>query len=303
MEKERFLELTRNFSSLNAEEAAELDRLQRAFPYSQILHALATRSAQDNQLDTSNKMLHLSAVYATDRGVLKSIMTTPRASRVAAEVVMEEAPVETTAIAISDDGNGSIEFSGSSTLSGDALITEVMNDLARLKELKQNFEDSFMQVTTLHPPGEFGAIKVPEARPVTKTESSTPRKVTTRPPAHSKPTDDLIPEPSGEMLLEEIKTKKPVEPESPRQKQQSEIIDQFIRKQPTIPKGPAPGTDPADLSETTSSLTDNLVSETLVEILLRQGKKDKAIEILRKLIWKFPQKKAIFAAQIEELRK
>jgi hypothetical protein len=40
-----------------------------------------------------------------------------------------------------------------------------------------------------------------------------------------------------------------------------------------------------------------------VEILLRQGKKDKAIEVLKKLIWKFPQKKAIFAAQIDELKK
>ena len=48
---------------------------------------------------------------------------------------------------------------------------------------------------------------------------------------------------------------------------------------------------------------DNIVSETLVEILLKQGKKDKAIEVLKKLIWKFPQKKAYFAAQIEDLKK
>ena len=48
---------------------------------------------------------------------------------------------------------------------------------------------------------------------------------------------------------------------------------------------------------------DNIVSETLVEILIRQGKKDKAIEVLKKLIWKYPQKKAYFASQIEELKK
>jgi hypothetical protein len=36
--------------------------------------------------------------------------------------------------------------------------------------------------------------------------------------------------------------------------------------------------------------------------LLSQGKKDKAVEVLRKLIWKFPQKKSYFAAQIEELK-
>jgi hypothetical protein len=41
----------------------------------------------------------------------------------------------------------------------------------------------------------------------------------------------------------------------------------------------------------------------LVELLLKQGKKEKAVEMLKKLIWKFPQKKAYFAARIQELKK
>jgi hypothetical protein len=40
-----------------------------------------------------------------------------------------------------------------------------------------------------------------------------------------------------------------------------------------------------------------------VEILIHQGKKERAIEVLKKLIWKFPQKKAYFAAQIEDLKR
>jgi hypothetical protein len=48
---------------------------------------------------------------------------------------------------------------------------------------------------------------------------------------------------------------------------------------------------------------DNIISETLVEILVKQGKKERAIEVLKKLIWKYPQKKAYFASQIEDLRK
>ena len=58
-----------------------------------------------------------------------------------------------------------------------------------------------------------------------------------------------------------------------------------------------------DLSEPSGHFGENIVSETLVEILLKQGKKEKAIEVLKKLIWKFPQKKTYFASQIEELRK
>jgi hypothetical protein len=41
----------------------------------------------------------------------------------------------------------------------------------------------------------------------------------------------------------------------------------------------------------------------LVELLLKQGKKEKAVEMLKKLIWKFPQKKSYFAARIQELKK
>jgi predicted Zn-dependent protease len=48
---------------------------------------------------------------------------------------------------------------------------------------------------------------------------------------------------------------------------------------------------------------EHIVSETLADILIRQGKREKAIDVFRKLIWKFPQKKAYFAARIEELTK
>ena len=64
----------------------------------------------------------------------------------------------------------------------------------------------------------------------------------------------------------------------------------------------SPPADSSDLAEKSLLYGDNIVSETLVEILLKQGKKDKAIEVLKKLIWKFPQKKAYFAAQIEDLK-
>ena len=47
----------------------------------------------------------------------------------------------------------------------------------------------------------------------------------------------------------------------------------------------------------------NSLKVVLALILIKQGKKEKAIEVLKKLIWKFPQKKTYFAAQIEDLKK
>ena len=37
--------------------------------------------------------------------------------------------------------------------------------------------------------------------------------------------------------------------------------------------------------------------------MVKQGKLEKAQEIYNKLIWKFPEKKAYFVAQIEKLKK
>lgn len=48
---------------------------------------------------------------------------------------------------------------------------------------------------------------------------------------------------------------------------------------------------------------EDLASEPLAEILERQGKHDKAIEMYRKLSLRNPQKKAYFARKIEELQK
>ena len=105
-------------------------------------------------------------------------------------------------------------------------------------------------------------------------------------------------------IIDEIEsTKDEIEPENPKQKEQLEMIDQFIKTQPSL-TGANRQLNEEDLTTIRAGeFNDNVVSETLVEILLKQGKKDKAIEVLKKLIWKFPQKKAYFAAQIEELKK
>jgi hypothetical protein len=111
-----------------------------------------------------------------------------------------------------------------------------------------------------------------------------------------------------EGLLKEIKTsKKKIKPEDPKQKEQIDIINQFIKTQPSITKNKLAAQEATipkgDLIEKELTYGENIVSETLVEILIKQGKKEKAIEVLKKLIWKFPQKKAYFAAQIEDLKK
>jgi len=293
VEKDAFLDLAKNYTSLTIEDALAIDELQQAYPYSQVIHCLATRGARDHKLEKSANLLALTAVYATDRSVLKDIMTAPRLERSGHSQAIVTVPAE-----VVDEAVETVRVDDKPGLSGEALNNEIMQDLDRLQKLKQDFETSFMEYSRVHPAGRMETESKTRPAPPPKKE------MLTRPPRKSKPTDELIPEPSGESILAEIaSTKKQVGPGTEKQKEQIEIIDQFISKQPSIPRPQSTPGEVQDLAEKSADLIDSMVSETLVEILLRQGKNDKAIEVLRKLIWKFPQKKAIFAAQIDELKK
>ena len=49
-------------------------------------------------------------------------------------------------------------------------------------------------------------------------------------------------------------------------------------------------------------LLNNLLTENLAQIFIKQGKLQKAINIYNELICKFPEKKAYFVSCIEELK-
>ncbi len=256
-----------------------MNELSIQYPYSQLIHLLRSRAAQDLEYPNKALLLQLSAVYASDRAVLKWVMTATRSKKIEVptlkpvEVVLP-IPVAKKESALSDKPLVVSPAKSASVISltGDALRDDIYLQLEKLKKSKHDFE-----------------VSIEEFQKSSQGEGESRKK--------SKQTKE-----GGDPLLEEIKSsKKKIKLDNPKQKEQNEIIDQFIKTQPVIPKA-KPTAPASDLSEDSSVFSDNIVSETLVTILLKQGKKDKAIEVLKKLIWKFPQKKAYFAAQIEGLK-
>jgi len=311
LEKKQFHTLVTNYTCLTREEANLLILLEKEFPYSQVIHSLTARATQDNQLPEKDDQLHLGAIYTTDRGIFKSIMTEAKQERKQAplEIVLQrttdeilpslsaelpidskketEISIEIISVVLEDETPSDHDVSLLSKLhheevSAEDLYNEIEHDLAKLKELKHSFEETVKQLE-----GETLQNTTLE------TDTHLKKKIN-----HGDPTEEL---------LTEIKiSKKKVKPEGTKQKEQIEIIEQFIKTQPTI-KGKVASDEKAapkdDLSEKNLTYNENIISETLAEILIKQGKKEKAIEVLKKLIWKFPQKKAYFAAQIEDLKK
>lgn len=259
--------------------------LAEKYPYSQLLHMLASRGAQDTKSADQQSCLHRAAVYATDRTVLKKVMTAspkPRLTLIKedqpavvtpAPVIAEIKTVESTPPVRKVESKSPPVAPSQPGLEGDALREDLNFQLHRLHKLMHDFDDSYERLKSKNPAE-----------------------------ANSKPMAGQDPVASDAPLIEEIKTsrKKP-KLVSPKVAEQGEIIDHFIKVAPTLPRT-KPKEPAADLSEESVNYGDGIVSETLVEILLKQGKKDKAIEMLKKLIWKFPQKKAYFAAQIEALK-
>ena len=332
MYKDKVLFLLSKSASLTEAETKELIVLQDKYPYSQAIRNLVARGAHLNQFSDKQSWLTKAAVYSTDRAVLKAIVTAlpgarkeepriekeveksvvthektqtpdekvPSSPKIAAPAkvsspapakeIAKSEPAKTSSPPIKSEPKLEAKktekapvFQGSK-LEGDDLIDELFHDLDKLKKLKHDFEVAMEQFESMP------SVKLAD----TPTAKDSIEKV----PAKKKIKE------KAEGIIAEIKsTKKKIKPSDPKQKEQLDIINQFIKSEPNIGKNKGSGSssDTSDLSAGNSSYTDNIVSETLVEILIKQGKKEKAVEMLKKLIWKFPQKKAYFAAQIEEL--
>jgi hypothetical protein len=266
----QLVDLLHHYSGSSSEEAAQIISMRDQYPYSQVLQALSARVSKDHNLENQQQLLQSAAVYSTDRSVLKQIMSKAYAAAfVKGEIDIPVASLSTLAPEVQQ------------TIDAIDYADEVIHDLEKLNQLKHNFEALAAGF------GNF-SVDLSEEAPKRK------------PPGRPKKNIEV----SADPLIEDIKTsKKKIDPESPKTIEQIAIIDQFIKAQPSIkPKAtPVAQNDLADIKS--GEFADTIISETLAKILIRQGKKEKAIEVYRKLIWKFPQKKAYFAAQIEELKK
>jgi len=85
-------------------------------------------------------------------------------------------------------------------------------------------------------------------------------------------------------------------------KKADDIISLFLANQPRISKPKAEFFSPAKAAKHSIEESDDLVSETLAKIYLKQGSLHKALKAYETLMLQNPQKKAYFAARIKEIR-
>lgn len=105
-----------------------------------------------------------------------------------------------------------------------------------------------------------------------------------------------------ENKIAQLESEKSKPKESAKKLTKSEIIDKFIAENPSISRPKQEFFNPISAAQDSVVDQDNIVSETLATIYVKQGYFEKAISIYEKLILKFPEKSIYFAGQIIELK-
>jgi tetratricopeptide (TPR) repeat protein len=301
VEKEKIVDLIRNPQNLGREDIYTLEKWVIQYPYFQLGHILIAKIANDNKIPNKEVKLNYAAIYSPNRGVLKRIILSslsdipqftansnlPKQSGSNAinnpqfsEPVSEELKIK------NDHYNQKLreeyllkrekhEAKSKTEVREDEipapkvnqdLVNEVLANLEKAKKLKKEFLDR---------------EKIDEA-------------YTSSTPSNDQQSSDI--ETSEEETIEDD--------DNVSASKQRDLIDTFIENEKDLGKiKPRQSNENhEDLSERSTSLSDDMVSENLASILQKQGKKEKAIDIYKKLIWKFPQKRTYFATLIEELK-
>lgn len=306
LNKQALLNLMSYPDKISENDITELREVLNNYPYFQLGHSILAKVTHDQQAPDAYDCLSKAAIYAPNRKTLRALFyddlhivsATPYLPATEEEE-KEDENIETKTPADDNDNSASevedlpveneenilIQDQEEEIIQSDEVYNELEENLRKLRESKNKFSEEEEEHKKKI------ADEVVSDSIVTKNIDEEKDSNDQYP---SIPLDDVTPQ-------EEV-----FEPTATHQKVQIELIDKFINSQDTTSFKIKPPADTdeitEDLSHRSTEVADNLISENLAKIYIKQGKKDKAIEIYQKLIWKFPQKKAYFANQIESLK-
>jgi tetratricopeptide (TPR) repeat protein len=284
------------------------------YPYSQVLHILKAKIGDQLGSDDKNRLLTTAAIYSANRAVLKRVVQGDNyLENIKKAYVFQTLPI----VELKEDEP---QTQSESEKPGDSstIFDEVIKNLQKLKSLREQF--LFLESGGADDEDEKPKPKELKEKSLTEDSDKEQKKDKKKKKPASKEKKEKIDKliekdleldtKVNEYFIAEISQKGETGPIEKTDKKvtQEEIIEKFIQEQPSIgsiSKELAKSQEEItrDLSEKSTKFGDDLISENLAIILLKQGKKERAVDIYRKLIWKLPQKKAYFAARIEEIKK
>ena len=135
-------------------------------------------------------------------------------------------------------------------------------------------------------------VKKPKKKNPTTNEKISKEKTETSPPSQMTFTD----------WIQFVETKKSDQSKSSNPNERFALVDAFLAQQPKINPKKETVSKNEDLSEPSWTSTEELMTETLAKVFVKQKKYDRAIQAYEILRLKYPEKNSFFANQINVIR-
>ncbi len=282
MNKDQFHQYMKYPEQLNADSLVELEDLVAEYPYFQTARMLFVKNLKNIDNIRFNRQLKYAAAYINNRQFLFGLLN---------------------GIRISEDGSFFPLTPKDELVYDDVLAT---GDILSLSEEYQ--DKTFPEPSLVELPGYDKSIYVNELEkyiPVADMELLLFDLQDEDKETLEFDFDSKLPEISSQEIEHHGQQKSlsdNVENSDSKGVKARDLIDEFIRANPRMPK-------PSDLSEEvkgvsteSSKNSDAYMTETLAEIYLSQGYYYKALNAYEKLSLKYPEKSIYFASQIEKIK-
>lgn len=293
MTQERFIQLLDNPDLLATISYEELKTLAFAYPYAHNLRYLLALKAEQEQHPDAPRNLQTAATYSLDRTrlfmlVVPKKLTPLRVSLPEKEEVLELRPIEVV----------ERELEALAPLMRDTAPKQAVQELELPTSEVISSDEPQPIVEPVQSPEPIVALKEPEPVSV-ETEPSITAPVVVETPIQVPEIQPIVPTPAPQSFVEWFAQF------DPPLLGEKAVVAPVIKKTPTraAVKEPVATGIAQTLAEKSVSENKSVISETLARLLVRQGYKEKAIDMYTRLCLAFPDKSAYFAAEIEKLKK
>jgi hypothetical protein len=327
------LRVLANPQNITSEDQETLEKAVAEYPYFQLARTLIAKAKHDQQSPDAYDSLGDAAIYAPDRRHLRKVFYEDiridwqdAEGEPAAEVaedssatveppVVEESAPENKVIEIPEDSSKTTTDTPSTESPDKEIAEEATIEPEKTSVEPEASEDTSQGVANhdeeeerVYQELEENLRRLRKAKEESQAEEEDKKKIAEPNEAPSNAAQSNISAQSP-LLLDYLHGIEPVSSErlGIHQQKQNELINKFVNSDTSASDRFRPAllqddVEAEDLSEVSSIYNDELVTENLAEIMLKQGKKGKAIEIYQQLMLKIPEKKAYFAEKIDQLK-
>jgi len=315
MTPETFNRYLKDPSLLDSQSVDELWMLVKEYPYFQVARMLLARNLYNTGHEAYPLALRLAAAYAGDRSKLKTLIEgNPVLSKGLAEKeIIPETLSDTQVLKNSNETAAEL--------------------LERTEENQDTIEVKIIETGTSQPlkaeSADFPAVDIHVKRSDIENETVTIENEAislneakdTIPgviPNHAPETSNILRNPLIDSIFSRLSEVPVTELEAidadlqesetevkeiPTEKisVRNELVERFIREEPRISAPRREFYNPEDKARQSTSLPDDLVSETLAKIYEQQGLYNMAVKIYEKLMLLIPEKSSYFADRIKEI--